>query len=115
ERFAEVLAVASDMRVAAGHGLAADELRAEWMKSVGTGVPGYVTPKVAVGAVVGNDRGEILLVQRGDSGAWLSPTGRPDVGYERWGTQAFAAIRGEAVPVQYDLPRSPVWRGAEEH
>ena len=48
---------------------------------VGEGVPGYVTPKVAVGAVVGNDDGEILLVQRADSGIWLYPTGWADVGY----------------------------------
>ena len=34
-----------------------------------------------MGAVVGNDRGEILLVQRGDSGVWLYPTGWADVGY----------------------------------
>ena len=51
------------------------------MKGVGEGVPGYVTPKVAVGAVVGNDDGEILLVQRADSGIWLYPTGWADVGY----------------------------------
>jgi ADP-ribose pyrophosphatase YjhB (NUDIX family) len=44
-------------------------------------VPGYVTPKVAVGAVVGNDAGEVLLVQRSDSGVWLYPTGWADVGY----------------------------------
>ena len=48
---------------------------------MGQGVPGYVTPKVAVGAVVGNDQGEILLVQRADSGVWLYPTGWADVGY----------------------------------
>ena len=48
---------------------------------VGKGVPGYVTPKVAVGAAVGNDRDEILLVQRADSGMWLYPTGWADVGY----------------------------------
>ena len=53
----------------------------EWMAGVGSGVPGYVTPKVAVGAVVGNDEGEILLVQRADSGVWLYPTGWADVGY----------------------------------
>ena len=53
----------------------------EWMKSVGEGVAGYVTPKVAVGAVVGNDEGRILLVQRADSGIWLYPTGWADVGY----------------------------------
>ena len=81
ERFEEVLKVAADMRVAAGHGLGSEALAEEWMKAVGSGVPGYVTPKVAVGAVVGNDAGELLLVQRGDSGAWLYPTGWADVGY----------------------------------
>jgi ADP-ribose pyrophosphatase YjhB (NUDIX family) len=53
----------------------------EWMASVGRGVAGYVTPKVAVGAVVGNDDHELLLVKRADSGAWLYPTGWADVGY----------------------------------
>src|SRR5699024_4353962 len=53
----------------------------EWMESVGEGVPGYVTPKVAVGAVVGNDDGKMLLIQRADSGVWLYPTGWADVGY----------------------------------
>jgi ADP-ribose pyrophosphatase YjhB (NUDIX family) len=51
------------------------------MATIGNGVPGYVTPKIAVGAVVGNDHGEILLVQRADSGIWLYPTGWADVGY----------------------------------
>lgn len=81
ERFEEVLKVAADMRASAGHHLAADELAEEWMKAVGDGVAGYVTPKVAVGAVVGNDAGELLLVQRADSGVWLYPTGWADVGY----------------------------------
>ena len=63
-----------------------DDLVDEWMKSVGQGVPGYETPKVAVGAVVGNDEGEILLVQRSDSGVWLYPTGWADIGY--------SAVRG---------------------
>ena len=53
----------------------------EWLESVGVGVPGYVTPKVAIGAIVGNDDGELLLVQRADSGIWLYPTGWADVGY----------------------------------
>jgi len=44
-------------------------------------VAGYQTPKIAVGAVVGNDAGEILLVQRADSGIWLYPTGWADIGY----------------------------------
>ena len=83
ERFEEVLAVAGDIRAAA---IADEELDTEhfvdeWMKGVGEGVAGYVTPKVAVGAVVHNDQGEILLVQRADSGIWLYPTGWADVGY----------------------------------
>lgn len=81
ERFEEILKVAADMRVAAGHELESEPLVEEWMKAVGEGVPGYVTPKVAVGAVVGNERGELLLVQRADSGVWLYPTGWADVGY----------------------------------
>jgi ADP-ribose pyrophosphatase YjhB (NUDIX family) len=44
-------------------------------------VPGYVTPKVAIGAVVGNDKNQILLIQRADYGVWLYPTGWADVGY----------------------------------
>src|SRR2546430_6206340 len=81
ERFEEILKVAADIRVAAGHELESEVLVEEWMKIVGTGVPGYVTPKVGVGAVVGNDKGELLLVQRADSGVWLYPTGWADVGY----------------------------------
>jgi ADP-ribose pyrophosphatase YjhB (NUDIX family) len=81
ERFEEVLKVAADIGVAAGHGLESEVLVEEWMKLVGSGVPGYVTPKVGVGAVVGNDKGELLLVQRADSGVWLYPTGWADVGY----------------------------------
>ena len=81
ERFEEVLKVAADIRVAAGHELAHDALLEQWFADVRPGVEGYVTPKVAVGAVVGNERGEILLVQRSDSGVWLYPTGWADVGY----------------------------------
>ncbi|MDQ3979594.1 MAG: NUDIX hydrolase N-terminal domain-containing protein [Actinomycetota bacterium] len=88
ERFEEVLRVAADIRVAAGpqspsaassHDVEA--LVERWLEQVGSGVEGYVTPKVAVGAVVGNDQGEILLVQRADSAVWLYPTGWADVGY----------------------------------
>jgi ADP-ribose pyrophosphatase YjhB (NUDIX family) len=81
ERFEEVLKVAADIRVAAGHDLEVEVLVQEWLKVVGRGVAGYVTPKVAVGAVVGNKDGEILLIQRADSGVWLYPTGWADVGY----------------------------------
>jgi ADP-ribose pyrophosphatase YjhB (NUDIX family) len=190
ERFEEVLAVAADIRVASGSAFEHDTLVEEWIRSVGHGVAGYQTPKVAVGAVVGNDDGKLLLVQRGDSGVWLYPTGWADVGYsasevamkevreetgiecevvrliavfdglrrkftsiplyslvfhcravggsltrhpletravgwfgpdelpepmagiEQWGPLAFAAIRGEAVEVMYDLPRPETWRSA---
>ena len=188
ERFEELLKVAADMRVAAGSAFDADALVDEWMKTSGLGVAGYVTPKVAVGAVVGDGDGRILLVQRADSGVWLYPTGWADVGYspaevvvkevleetgieceplrliavldgqrmgftriplyslvfhcravggsleahplecadvgwfaedamptplagiDRWGEQAFAAIRGEPVDVLFDAPRPDVWR-----
>lgn len=87
ERYEEVLAIAADIRHAAEHpddlhpGGAPIDLRAEWLRTVGSGVPGYVTPKVAVGAVVGDDEGRLLLIQRSDSGTWLYPTGWADVGY----------------------------------
>ncbi|MFC0082492.1 NUDIX hydrolase N-terminal domain-containing protein [Aciditerrimonas ferrireducens] len=85
ERFEEVLRVAADIRVAAETGAAgaedAEGVVEEWLDSVGEGIPGYVTPKVAVGAAVGNERGELLLIKRADSGVWLYPTGWCDVGY----------------------------------
>ncbi len=85
ERFEEVLHVAADIKAAADDALEVrreqDHFVQEWLDSVGEGVPGYVTPKVAVGAVVGNDAGEVLLVKRPDSGIWLYPTGWADVGY----------------------------------
>ncbi len=85
ERFEEILHVAADIKAAADEALEVrrerDHFVQEWMESIGEGVPGYVTPKVAVGAVVGNEAGEILLVQRADSGIWLYPTGWADVGY----------------------------------
>jgi ADP-ribose pyrophosphatase YjhB (NUDIX family) len=81
ERYEEVLHVASDIHAHISQSSGKDEKVAEWMKSVGEGVPGYVTPKVAIGAVVGNEDREILLIQRADSGVWLFPTGFADVGY----------------------------------
>lgn len=81
ERFEEVLKVAADIRAAALEEAESDALFEEWLATVGEGVAGYVTPKVAVAAVVGNDKGEILLTQRADSGWWLYPVGWADVGY----------------------------------
>lgn len=85
ERYEEVLKIAADIKTAAEHGMDgvadADGIVIEWMKQIGSGVPGYATPKVAVGAAVMNDEGELLLIQRADSGFWLYPTGWCDVGY----------------------------------
>ena len=82
ERFEEILKVAADIRHAAEVGVDGPDLvLAEWMSQVGQGVAGYATPKLAVGAVVGNEKGELLLVQRADSGVWLYPTGWCDIGY----------------------------------
>jgi ADP-ribose pyrophosphatase YjhB (NUDIX family) len=81
ERYEEVLHIAADIGVAAGRDYSTVELVEEWMKHVGRGVAGYQTPKVGIGAVVGNAAGEILLIQRADSGVWLYPTGWADVGY----------------------------------
>ncbi len=68
ERYEEVLNVAADIQ---SHLSGADQPEKkidEWMRSVGEGIPGYVTPKIAIGAVVGNDDEELLLIQRSDSG-----------------------------------------------
>lgn len=192
ERFEEVLAIAADIRSHVVGGLEPDRQVQEWLDRVGDGVAGYVTPKITVGAVVGNDAGQLLMVQRADSGVWLYPTGWADVGYspaevvvkevkeeagidcevvrpiavldgqrrgftriplvslvfqcravggalaahplecldvgffdeddlptptagaELWAEHAFRAIRGEDVPVLFDHPRMPPWRG-ESH
>ncbi|HJR25546.1 MAG TPA: NUDIX hydrolase N-terminal domain-containing protein [Acidimicrobiales bacterium] len=83
ERFEEVLHVAGDIKAAAeaDRELDVEDYVDEWMRNVGEGVAGYVTPKSAVGAVVYDDQQRILLVQRADSGIWLYPTGWADVGY----------------------------------
>lgn len=86
ERFEEILHIAAEVRAYAfgqteNDANYVDEVVEMWSQSVGKGIPGYVTPKAAVGAIVGNDEGKILLVQRADSGVWLYPTGWADIGY----------------------------------
>ena len=128
ERFEEVLEIAADIRSHVVGGLDPQRQVQEWLDRIGVGVAGYVTPKITVGAVVGNDHGELLMVQRADSGVWLYPTGWADVGWfaedalpdptagaDLWAAHAFAAIRGEDVPVLFDLPRTPPWKGAPDH
>lgn len=81
ERFEEVLAVAADIRAHSAVGIDTGDQVQDWLDGVGSGIAGYVTPKITVGAIVGDDDGRILLVQRADSGWWLYPTGWSDVGY----------------------------------
>jgi len=85
ERYEEILNIAGDIKAAADHGthdvLDSQGHVVEWMKQIGKGIPGYATPKVAVGAAVSNEKGELLLIQRADSGFWLYPTGWCDIGY----------------------------------
>jgi ADP-ribose pyrophosphatase YjhB (NUDIX family) len=78
-----VLHIAGDIRasIAADAELDVEHYVDEWMRNVGEGVAGYVTPKSAIGAVTYDEQGRILLVQRADSGVWLYPTGWADVGY----------------------------------
>ena len=85
ERYEEVLLVAADIKAALEESAESQRERnhfvQEWMDNIGEGIPGYVTPKVAIGAIVGNDDGEVLLVKRAPSGVWLFPSGWADVGY----------------------------------
>lgn len=85
ERFEEVLRIAADIRASAESAAPsvedAEGLVEDWLSQVGRGIAGYVTPKVAVGAAVSNEKGELLLIRRADSGAWLYPTGWCDAGY----------------------------------
>src|SRR3954447_6907856 len=81
ERFEEVLAVAADIAHAAGGDFDHDAIVEDWLRQVGNGIPGYATPKVGVAAIVGDEDGKLLLIQRADSGIWLYPTGWADIGY----------------------------------
>jgi ADP-ribose pyrophosphatase YjhB (NUDIX family) len=57
----------------------AEAFAARWRAEVVAGAPGYVTPKVGVGAIVFNARDELLMIQRSE-GAWLFPTGWAEIG-----------------------------------
>lgn len=81
ERFEEVLKIAGDIKHVAEEGDGPDSHVQEWYHGVLPGRRGYATPKLAVGAAVTNEKGELLLIQRADSGIWLYPTGYCDIGY----------------------------------
>ncbi|WP_276939483.1 NUDIX hydrolase N-terminal domain-containing protein [Ferrimicrobium acidiphilum] len=79
ERYQEILKVVARMQEAAG---ARDRGVDTSVFAEGPrGIPGYVTPKTAVGAIVLDASRRVLLIRRADSGVWLYPTGWADVGY----------------------------------
>lgn len=84
ERYEELLELASEMAATradlSSDEMVSDALYTKWRSEIRPGVPGYVTPKVGVGAVVFNDGDELLLIER-PSHYWLFPTGWADVGY----------------------------------
>lgn len=84
ERYEEILKIAADIKVSAETGADGPDTEAQvaqWLQEVTPGTAGYMTPKVAVGAIVTNDHEQLLLIQRSDSGMWLYPTGWCDPGY----------------------------------
>ncbi len=82
ERHEEILHITADMLSAIdGDNTSPDEFVAGWLATAAKGVSGYVTPKIGVGAYVGNDSGELLLIQRSDNHRWMFPTGWADIGY----------------------------------
>lgn len=84
ERYDEILGLAAEMAATQADltrdAALSDALHERWRGEVGSGVAGYVTPKVGVGAIVFNDRDELLLIER-PSHKWLFPTGWADIGY----------------------------------
>src|SRR5215212_3218335 len=68
ERYQEMLQLAAEMAATRGNLMQEDELTDalynRWRGEVGSGVAGYVTPKVGCGGVVFNARGELLLIER---------------------------------------------------
>ena len=81
ERYEELLKEAARMHAALAQSDAdaAEAVRLRWRESVISGFDGYVTTAVGVGAIVFNDRDEILMMKR-PSGRWWYPTGFCDVG-----------------------------------
>lgn len=84
ERYEELLKLAAEMATTDGSWLSdtqlSEGLYKQWRNQVREGVRGYVTPKVGIGALVFDDKDDILLIKR-PSGLWLYPTGWADVGY----------------------------------
>jgi ADP-ribose pyrophosphatase YjhB (NUDIX family) len=84
ERYEALLNLAAQMTASINGGATldptlAEEFAARWRAEVKPGIQGYVTPKVGTGAVVFNERDELLMIQRAE-GQWFIPTGWSEVG-----------------------------------
>jgi ADP-ribose pyrophosphatase YjhB (NUDIX family) len=81
ERYEELLKEAARVHAALAQADAdaAEAMRLRWRESVISGYEGYVTTAVGVGAIMFNDRHEVLMMKR-PSGRWWYPTGFCDVG-----------------------------------
>ncbi len=81
ERYEELLKEAARMHAALAQSDAdaAEAVRLRWREAVISGYEGYVTTAVGVGAIVFNQRDELLMMKR-PSGRWWYPTGFCDVG-----------------------------------
>jgi hypothetical protein len=77
ERFEEVLKVAADIRTAAGSEHQAEVLFEEWMKAVGSGVAGYVTPRSPSVRSSATRPARSCSSSGPTPGVWLYPTGGP--------------------------------------
>lgn len=60
-------------------GSLAEEFATRWRADIKPGASGYITPKVGTGAVVFNERDELLMIQRAE-GQWFIPTGWSEIG-----------------------------------
>lgn len=81
ERYQELLNETAQMTAALDgtENAASEEIYQRWRNEVRDGYDGYVTAAVGCGAIVFNERDEILMMQR-PSGGWWYPTGFCDVG-----------------------------------
>ena len=79
ERYEELLRETARIRAALDPTVDHATIYQQWRDRVISGYDGYVTTAVGCGAIVFNDRDELLMIQR-PSGRWWYPTGFCEVG-----------------------------------